>query len=94
VGWGWGFNSVLEHLPSKHKALGSVLSSEKKKNRENKQIKTKNKKSLHKTILLKWCAQIVKTPKRPPGTTSPVQAHENLYSSLSLGHKPSPWATG
>jgi hypothetical protein len=29
--WGWGFSSVVEHLPSKHKALGSVLSSGKKK---------------------------------------------------------------
>jgi len=28
---GWGFSSVVEHLPSKRKALGSVLSSEKKK---------------------------------------------------------------
>ena len=28
---GWGFNSVVEHLPSKHKALGSVLSSGKKR---------------------------------------------------------------
>jgi hypothetical protein len=24
---GWGFSSVVEHLPSKRKALGSVLSS-------------------------------------------------------------------
>jgi len=29
--WGWGFNSVVERLPSKRKALGSVPSSEKKK---------------------------------------------------------------
>jgi hypothetical protein len=28
---GLGFSSVIERLPSKHKALGSVLSSEKKK---------------------------------------------------------------
>jgi len=28
---GWGFSSVVEHLPSKRKALGSVLSSGKKK---------------------------------------------------------------
>lgn len=27
---GWGFSSVVEHLPSKHKALHSVLSSGKK----------------------------------------------------------------
>ena len=26
--WGWGFSSAVERLPSKHKALGSVLSSE------------------------------------------------------------------
>lgn len=29
--WGWGFCSVGEHLPSKHRALGTVLSSRKKK---------------------------------------------------------------
>jgi len=29
--WGWGFSSVVEHLPSKRKALGLILSSEKKK---------------------------------------------------------------
>jgi hypothetical protein len=29
--WGWGFSKVVESLPSKHKALGSVLSSGKKK---------------------------------------------------------------
>jgi len=29
--WGWGFSSVVELLPSKCKALGSVLSSKKKK---------------------------------------------------------------
>ena len=28
---GWGFSSVVERLPSKRKALGSVLSSVKKK---------------------------------------------------------------
>jgi hypothetical protein len=28
--WGWGFSSVVERLPSKCKALGSVLSSGKK----------------------------------------------------------------
>jgi hypothetical protein len=31
-----------------------------------------------------FCAQIVKTPKRPPGITTLMQAHEGLYSSLSL----------
>jgi len=36
---GWGFSSVVEHLPSKRKALGSVPSSEKvrKKKKEKKQ---------------------------------------------------------
>jgi len=29
--WGWGFISVVERLPSNRKALGLVLSSEKKK---------------------------------------------------------------
>jgi len=33
LGRGWGFSSVVEHLPSKRKALGSVPSSEKKKKR-------------------------------------------------------------
>jgi len=28
--WGWGFSSVVERLPKKRKALGSVPSSEKK----------------------------------------------------------------
>jgi hypothetical protein len=32
---GWGFSSVVERLPSKCKALGSVLSSGKKKKRQN-----------------------------------------------------------
>jgi len=36
-GRGWGFSSVLEYLPSKRKALGSVPSSEKKKKEKNKQ---------------------------------------------------------
>ena len=31
---GWGFSSVVEHLPSKRKAVGSVLSSEKKKKKK------------------------------------------------------------
>jgi len=31
---GWGFSSVVEHLPSKRKALGLVPSSEKKKKRK------------------------------------------------------------
>jgi len=33
---GWGFGSVVERLPSKRKALGSVPSSEKKKKEEKK----------------------------------------------------------
>jgi len=37
--WGWGFSSVVEHLPRKRKALGSVLSSEKKKERKKKKKK-------------------------------------------------------
>jgi hypothetical protein len=42
---GWGFSSVVEHLPSKHKALGSVLSSEKKrKEKKRKEKKRKEKK--------------------------------------------------
>jgi len=36
---GWGFSSVVEHLPSKRKALGSVLSSEKKKRKKKKKEK-------------------------------------------------------
>jgi len=31
---GWGFSSVVECLPSRRKALGSVLSSEKKKKKK------------------------------------------------------------
>jgi len=31
---GWGFSSVVERLPSKRKALGSVSSSEKKKRKK------------------------------------------------------------
>jgi hypothetical protein len=31
--WGWKFSSVVESLPSKHKALGSFLSSGKKKDK-------------------------------------------------------------
>jgi hypothetical protein len=36
---GWGFSSVVERLPSKHKALGSVLSSGKKKEKKKKEKK-------------------------------------------------------
>jgi len=32
--WGWGFSSVVERLPSKHKALRLVPSSEVKKKNE------------------------------------------------------------
>jgi len=32
---GWGFSSVVERLPRKRKALGSVPSSEKKKSEKN-----------------------------------------------------------
>jgi len=35
---GWGFSSVVERLPSKRKALGSVPSSEKKKKKERKTL--------------------------------------------------------
>jgi len=31
---GWGFSSVVKHLPSKHKALGLVPSSKKKKRKK------------------------------------------------------------
>ena len=34
---GWGFSSVVERLPSKHKALGSVLSIKTKQQQTNKQ---------------------------------------------------------
>jgi len=33
---GWGFSSVVERLPSKRKALGSVPGSEKKKRKKKK----------------------------------------------------------
>jgi hypothetical protein len=36
---GWGFSSVIEHLPRKWKALGSVLSSGKKKKKKKKKDK-------------------------------------------------------
>jgi len=32
--WGWGFSSVVERLPSKRKALGSVPGSEKKEKKK------------------------------------------------------------
>jgi len=34
--WGWGFSSVVEHIPRKRKALGSVPSSEKKEPKKKK----------------------------------------------------------
>ena len=34
LGVGWGFSSVVECLPSKRKALGSVLSSGRKKKKK------------------------------------------------------------
>ena len=40
----WGFSSVVECLPSKHKALGSVPSSEKKEKKEKKKKKEKREK--------------------------------------------------
>jgi len=45
---GWGFSSVVECLPSKPKALGSVLSSEKKKKNHKKNKKTKKQKNKNK----------------------------------------------
>jgi len=36
---GWGFSSVVEHLPRKRKALGSVPSQKKKKKKEKKKKK-------------------------------------------------------
>jgi len=41
---GWGFSSVVECLPSKCKALGSVPSSEKKKKEKKKKKKKKKEK--------------------------------------------------
>jgi len=39
---GWGFSSVVERLPRKRKALGSVPSSEKKKKEPKKKKKKKD----------------------------------------------------
>jgi len=41
--WGWGFSSVVERLPRKRKALGSVPSSEKKNKKKKKKKKRKGK---------------------------------------------------
>jgi len=38
--WGWGFSSVVERLPRKRKALGSVPSSEKKNQKKKKKKKS------------------------------------------------------
>jgi len=43
---GWGFSSVVERLPSKRKALGSVPSSEKKKKEKKKKRKHFNRPTL------------------------------------------------
>jgi len=42
--WGWGFSSVVECLPRKRKALGSVPSSEKKNQKKKKKEKKGKKK--------------------------------------------------
>jgi len=42
--WGWGFSSVVERLPRKRKALGSVPSSKKKEPKRKKKKKKKKKK--------------------------------------------------
>jgi len=39
VAWGWGFSSMVERLPRKRKALGSVPSSEKKNQKKKKKKK-------------------------------------------------------
>jgi len=39
--WGWGFSSVVERLPRKRKALGSVPSSEKKNQKKKKKKERK-----------------------------------------------------
>jgi hypothetical protein len=55
--WGWGFSSVVERLPSKCKALGSVLSSGKNKNKQtNKKKKTQQYFNLH--VLKEFSKQI------------------------------------
>uniref|UniRef100_UPI003754AA62 hypothetical protein n=1 Tax=Salmonella sp. s58313 TaxID=3160131 RepID=UPI003754AA62 len=49
----WGFSSVVERLPSKRKALGSVPSSEKKKKEPKKKKNQKKKKKKKKKKLKK-----------------------------------------
>jgi len=51
VGRGWGFSSAVEHLPSKCKALGSVLSSGKKNKKKNKKEKQKRKQVGHASMV-------------------------------------------
>jgi hypothetical protein len=59
--WGWGFSSVVERLPSKRKALGSVLSSgQRQKNKQTKktlQLKQRYSKSakLAGIKVKSWC---------------------------------------
>jgi len=45
---GWGFSSVVERLPRKHKVLGSVPSSEKKKKEPKKERTEKEPKNMKK----------------------------------------------
>jgi hypothetical protein len=47
-GVGWGFGSIVEHLPSKRKALGSVSALEKTNKQTNKQTNIKKKKKKRK----------------------------------------------
>jgi hypothetical protein len=46
--WSWEFSSVVERLPSKHKALGLVLSSGKNKTKQNKTKQNKAKQNKNK----------------------------------------------
>jgi len=48
--WGWGFSSVVEFLPSKCKALGSVPSAGKKEKEEKKKKKKKKEPSLQEAM--------------------------------------------
>jgi len=50
---GWGFSSVVERLPRKHKALGSVLSFGKKKKKKKKRRKKRKKKQTNNKQKLK-----------------------------------------
>jgi len=88
---GWGFSSVVERLPKKRKAPGSVPSSEKK----NQKKKKKKKRILEMVQQFRVHTALIENPSSIPST--PVNTPDGLKPSITasqlqgIQHLQSPW---